>query len=545
LRVQETLDPADVPLDDLDESDASPATDEPHDRHDRHGWSSAVITGGPGFDRRVLAAVAATGLALRLIILFTPIGRPDADEVVAGLMARHLTADGFSTFYWGQHYGGTIEIFPVWLSMHVLGDTLFSMRFPTFVLAGVNALMVWRLARRVLPERQAQLAGMLLWLGPPASVWLGLREQLFYPPTVTMGLVLGVFAFRIKERGRWRDYAVLGLVAGVGWWTTPSILYFVVPAAVVFIDRPQIWRRWRELAVGIPLTAVAAVAGAWPWIYDCLKYDSAPLHATDTFPVHLDYWSRYTYFFNEGLPGALGFRETFTYNWILGPLAVVAYLGVAALIVVGLAKAVRARSWEAVGFLFFPFMFAKITWVTDNPNMRYLFYVVPFVAVLLARALSSRRAASIALVATLCITLIGMQRLHAVSELDGSRYRIGNVGDLDPVIEELDRLGIDAVYGDYWVAYRLDFETKERIVATPSWGIPRYDPYIRTVDASPRSAYVISGHTQEVAFTEEAQKKGFTFERHPAGEFLIVIPSRPVKPGELSEAARHPAGSGS
>jgi len=520
-----------------------------HEAEHPHPSRPGIAVGGEapsiGFARPLLLGVLAAGLVVRLIILFSPIGRPDADEVLSGLMARHLFTDGFNPFLWGQHYGGTIEVYPVALSMRLFGDSTFAMRIPTFLLAFVNCVLLWRIARRILPERQAQLAGMLMWLGPPAATWLGLREQLFYPPTMTLGLVLAIFSFRIKERGRVVDYAVLGLAAGVGWWTSPSIAYFALPAGIVFLDRPKLWQQWRELAVGLPVAAVAAVFGAWPWIYDCLKYENAPLRATNTFPVHGTYWSRFGSFFTEGLPGALGFRETFTYHWIFGLGAVAAYLVVAGVLSVSLMRALRKRSWEAAGFVIFPFIFASISWVTDDPNMRYLFYVVPFVALLLARACGSRRTASIAMAVTLVITCIGMQRLYAVSELDGSRYRIGNVGELGPVIDVLDDLGINAVYGDYWVAYRLDFETKERIIATPSWGIPRYEPYIRAVDESRRPAWVLSGETQEVAFAAAAEQKGFTYERYPAGEFVVAVTSRPVRPHELPEGARHPAGSGS
>ncbi len=36
---------------------------------------------------------------------------------------------------------------------------------------------------------------------------------------------------------------------------------------------------------------------------------------------------------------------------------------------------------------------------------------------------------------------------------------------LSPLVAELDRLGISRVFTNYWLAYRLDFDTNERIVA--------------------------------------------------------------------------------
>jgi hypothetical protein len=40
--------------------------------------------------------------------------------------------------------------------------------------------------------------------------------------------------------------------------------------------------------------------------------------------------------------------------------------------------------------------------------------------------------------------------------------------DLGPLVTALDGLGLDRVYGDFWLAYRVTFETDERIVAAQS-----------------------------------------------------------------------------
>ena len=37
--------------------------------------------------------------------------------------------------------------------------------------------------------------------------------------------------------------------------------------------------------------------------------------------------------------------------------------------------------------------------------------------------------------------------------------------NIGPLIATLDRLGLDRVYATYWVAYRIDFDTRERIIA--------------------------------------------------------------------------------
>ena len=56
----------------------------------------------------VIVGIAA-GIGLRVWILRLPTGVLDGDEAIVGLMARHmLHQHEFTTFYWGQNYGGSL-----------------------------------------------------------------------------------------------------------------------------------------------------------------------------------------------------------------------------------------------------------------------------------------------------------------------------------------------------------------------------------------------------------------------------------------------------
>jgi len=519
----------DLAVDETAPEDASPAAEE-----------TAAAHRDVGVRREIVLVVAVVGLAVRLLILLTPLGRADADEVLSGLLARNVATDWYPPFLWGQHYGGTVELAPVILSMKLFGPSVLAMRIPNVILAAINCVLVWRIGRRFLPERSAQIAGLLMWLGPANAVWFGLREQLFYPPTVTLGLGFTIFAFRIRERARLVDFALFGLFFGVAFWTSPNLGYYAVPAAFVLLWDRNIVARLPRLALGALVALPAAVVGALPWIHDYIRYDGLPLRAGGTFAPTGTYASRFANFFTEALPGALGFRATFTHDWILGALGVIAYLVVLGVLAVALGRALRRANWDGIGFTFFPFFFASIPWVIDDPNLRYTFFVIPFVAVLLGRMITTTRVAVIAMVLTVLMTGIGLQRMWTISEVDRTQYRIGNVGELGAAIEVLDANRIDAVFGDYWVAYRIDFETDERIIASPSWGIDRYERYTRTVRASPRSAWVVSAGEQDAALQAALVQMGVGAQVIPAGEVVVVIPDRPVMPEQLPEGARRP-----
>jgi hypothetical protein len=109
--------------------------------------------------------------------------------------------------------------------------------------------------------------------------------------------------------------------------------------------------------------------------------------------------------------------------------------------------------------------------------------------------------------------------------------------DFKPLIAELDRLGVDRVYADYWVAYRLDFETDERIIAAES---PqeryaragkrvvvldndhvRHPPYVREVTQSPRPAHVVLTASRDSANLDERLLQAAGYRRTTVGRFTI------------------------
>src|SRR2546426_9488220 len=55
------------------------------------------------------ALVGVAGIALRIWVYRSALGTPNADEAVVGLMTRHVIDGQFTTFYWGQAYGGSQE----------------------------------------------------------------------------------------------------------------------------------------------------------------------------------------------------------------------------------------------------------------------------------------------------------------------------------------------------------------------------------------------------------------------------------------------------
>ena len=535
----------------------------PDDLEPPVGWS------GPA--PWLMAVVLAAGVVLRLVVLFGPLGRPDSDEVIAGLIARHIGGDGLPAFFWGQHYGGTIEALPIAASLRIFGTSVPALRVPTLLLGVVNAVLVWRCGRRVMGEGSARVAGLLAWVWPPAVLWWGTREQLFYAPTVTFGLVAVLLALRLGRAdrggragradradreagpdhaaGRWWvvEWAGLGAALGLGWWTSPNISYFLVPVAVALLLPPGRSGRvavppWRGVLVG----GAAAVVGALPWLWVNLQSPRMQsLKPAESFHETGSYPERVVWYFTHGLPAELGFREIGTFDWVLGALGVVAYLITATALAIAVVRVLRRRGslsappFDVVGFLLFPLIMATIPFVKSQGNLRYLFFVAPFLCLLLARLVGSRRAAAVLLAAALVVTGLGLWRLQTVSEASGPPHLVGMLDSLDEVVSVLDHEGIHAVHADYWIAYRLTFETDERIIASPSAGALRYPPYGDAVRNADQAAWIVtSGSSQEQAMRDRLDELGVGYRVVPAGEFSVVLTDRNVQPEELPNEAR-------
>jgi hypothetical protein len=111
--------------------------------------------------------------------------------------------------------------------------------------------------------------------------------------------------------------------------------------------------------------------------------------------------------------------------------------------------------------------------------------------------------------------------------------------DMGPIVSTLDRLRLDRVYADYWIAYLVDFATKERIVAVensfrtvefrngraelPSDPEVRYRPYERKVAAAPDHGFVFFRRTVgTVPIVSQLERHGYR--RQVIGPFVVFAP---------------------
>ena len=476
----------------------------------------------------VVLAAAVFGALLRIWLLaHLPLF---GDEAVVGLMTQAIASGHLSTFYWGQHYGGLEPYVATAIVKAVHGGPV-GLNATASLLAAVASLVVAGIVHEATGDgRLAALAGALTWVWPYAALWNSVHEFGFREAALVWGLVMVWCALQIQRtRPNPWIYALLGLAAGLGWWASPEIVYFVVPTAVLLVASWQ--RLWRvgDGPVAAPsygpvvVVMLGALVGALPWLYTNVRSGFESLRPGALPSSGVTYGGRLSVVVRDVLPTQLGLRTVPGGAWVVGPT-----LG-AVLSVLGVALVLAAAAWSiywavrrgrraapmlaaAVAVLVFPFIAAAFPTSSYWIDGRYGLLLPPLVVILLALALAGppldpavaaeilgtearrfwskgsmvraergpRRLAPVGpvalLVASLVVVLAASATMAAAHEGGGvpvapARFFSGWSDPNAPAREVIDRMEADhltTAYGDYWTAYVLDFLAPGRVQVSPS-----------------------------------------------------------------------------
>lgn len=451
-----------------------------------------------------LAAVAITGLVLRVWIYRSVLGIPNSDESVVGLMVLHAMHGNLTTFFWGQAYGGTQDVLLDVPFFWLLGTGYLALRVLPILLTVLGAVLIWRVGRRTIGEPAAVTAGALFWLWPPFDLFQLAQHQAFYAADVVYCPLVLLAALRVAEAPTRGRVGALGLVTGLALWETAQIVPIAVPAIAWVIWRAP--RSLRHLWAGAGL----ALVGAAPSIVWNARHGWASLAVHGSLAT---YKHSLRILVSPVLPMTLGLRAPFAQTLIV-PSTVVVYAAYALLLVAFAFGAVRSRR-DDVSLLYavaavFPFVYAadrRTAGISGWPV--YTVVLTPVIALLVAQVASRAWRAGLLLVVAGAISVVSIPRMEGWFHIPQPVEKAPR--DLAPLIGELDRLRLDRVYADYWIAYRLDFATRERIVAVesqfpvgrtvdgrvvlPADPEVRFRPYEREVAGSPRVGFVFFRRT--------------------------------------------------
>jgi len=526
----------------------------------------------------VTAVAVVLGTFMRAWYLFH---RPTtSDESIAGLMANQILHGHFSAFYWGQSYGG-IEPYLVALRLALFGNSNFLLALVATLLSGVSGIVTWRIARHLVADPAlAALAAAAAWVAPQSVPFNATYEYGFRGVTLLLGLLLVLLALRILDGDRRPAImAALGLTAGAGWWSSPEIVYFVVPAALIVIGAIVADRttpRWPTWIRGLIIAAAGAVAGAFPWLWANLQSGFASLNSSSfILPVGAPHYvGRLRLFSHYSLPILFSLRGQ-SGAWLFARAFSVAILGglVIILCVAGVLCLLGPWSYRAIAIsvLLFPFLLvvSPATWFWADG--RYAGYVVPLVALVFVMGVAEadrrwrgRRqdtgvaAGALGLVATAglvaVLTLLSVANFdHFTSPVSGYLADWGNPDG--PTVRILPRLESDGVrngYADYWTAYRLDYLSAGKLRLTVAGLDPdRWATLNHEVTGAPSAAWIFvvptptaqsqfsgtatlgPGGLSESALLGDLQRRHIGYRIISSGFIRAVVPDHAVRPAQL------------
>ncbi|MDQ3106385.1 MAG: hypothetical protein M3Q68_01075, partial [Actinomycetota bacterium] len=179
----------------------------------------------------------------------------------------------------------------------------------------------------------------------------------------------------------------------------------------------------------------------------------------------------------------------------------------------------------------FPLIFAVLPTTYYFGEPRYLDFLWPLLALVAGWAVVRlptvvQAAVLIALLALTGNGVAGMVRLEGPP---GEPYEDISPQDVGGLVLLLDSLEVDRAVADYWVAYRLTWETEGRIVATPFSPIRdlRAD---REVRKSPRAVFIVVASRCRGALQQSLQQRGAGFAvKTASGVWDVVVPDEPLR----------------
>lgn len=442
-------------------------------------------------DLTFLFLVMLLGFIIRFDFLYAGNFVIDADEAIVGLMAKHiLEGRGVPIFYYGQSYMGSLEAILVALAFKLFGISNFTLQLVPLIFSVLLIPIIYIMTLEV-GERTAAKCAALLMAVPPLGlvIWSakargGFIEILFIGALALLGTV------RWLKRDKIDFYltALIGILLGLGWWVNNQIIYFVLPIGFFIFCRligetEKTWKQRIGLITGCLLVGLCGfMAGSFPfWIYN-FTHDFASFGMFHRAPIAA-IGKQFLGLFSTALPILLGAKQF----WQAAPVFPLATFIAYFVYSVAVRGAYIARKRQILGlfrfsiernrpleiFLFFiviscaVFVVSSFGWLVEAPRYLLPLYVGLFVIVgvgLENLYRREKRPAMVVLGSILAINIFsayGYGRALPGEPIVYNGERVAK--DHSELISWLEQNNYSWVSTNYWIGYRLAFETGERI----------------------------------------------------------------------------------
>jgi 4-amino-4-deoxy-L-arabinose transferase-like glycosyltransferase len=523
------------------------------------------------FPYRSLIIILATTLTARLILLASGAVSFHADEAVVGLMARHILTGDRPTFFYGQAYMGSLDAWIIALGFRILGDSVLTIRIVQsalylFVVAA-GYVLAWRLSGRVMI---ANIAGLVMAVPPVNTVLYTTATLGGYNETLLFGTLILLMAYEVTHDfpgSRWR-WALLGLCAGLGWWTNGLIAVYVLPAGLLILYR-LLWKKIIRTRYIVSLLGIAVVfflVGSAPWWVFDFTHNHAALSTfinnrqTGEFAgIGLPYvppGQRAIGLVLIGLPALIGLRFPWASNYFLLPVGIIAIL----IYIAAMVRLMRGHNplkpdvrGLVLGMLgLFCVVFVASTFGAD-PTGRYFLPLLLPLGIVLGAMVAGITITRTRYIVSLQIAIVGLIiGYHAAGQISAMTTPPGLTTQFDlashipndhdaELIAFLDDHQLYNGYTNYWVAFRLAFLSNERMQYSAALPYKitldynpadnRYRPYVEATEGASRVAVITTNLPElDTRLIAGWQAQKITYQETVIGAFHIYYDFAPLQP---------------
>ncbi len=433
------------------------------------------------------------------------------DEAVTGEMALHILKGEHQIFFWGQPYMGALEAYLTSFLFYLFGPTTFILHSTDIIVCGFMLFLLNRIGTIVGGWVVGILAAAYWVFSPLYLSIIGLLTTGGHEEACALGtfVIFGICRLLYKpSKGALALAFLIGLTAGLGWWSSLLIAPFLLAGAIgLSLARPRL------LLTRIPWMGLAGfLLGSSPfWLWEYLHsfmtfgfFEGHGVGLFDQLPARIytvlrfslfqtflgDWWDGHSV-----LPSVPSFLAWPVFIFIYLPALLLALFVVFQWIrrIFSLMSPFQGPK-DLVALTFWILVLAFSTSEQGaNGTLRYsLALYLPFaifLALWLGKIFQFRKALGVATLGCLLIFNLFLHFLF-LDEFKNLPYR-----PMDNLVKALRNHGIRYAYADNRISQVLSFESGEKIICADYFGQRNYD-YLRAVDGAPVREVAIITHRQ-------------------------------------------------
>lgn len=466
-------------------------------------------------DKWFLLLLVLLALVPRLDFLLANNFVVDADEAIVGLMAKHiLEGQPIPAFYYGQHYMGSFEAICVAGLFAIFGVSSWGLKIAPLLFSLLFVVLVYQLGLALKDKLLARCMGLVVALPPQMLIIWSSMARGGYAELLCIGTLALTLTVRWLRAEKFSCHLLVCVAAllGFGFWVNNQIIYFALPIGIwVTVTLATDWRlgrngRVRRLTLCGAISILAFLLGGLPfWLYN-LQHGFVSFGIAKGASL-ADVWSQLWGFATIALPILVGASRQWQQTPVFSGALALGY----SILVFAFLFALILRRAEVLNLFrlqldrHFPaelmlalfisivaiFCLSSFGALVESP--RYLLPLYVPYAFLVGNLASELYARVRALAVVPLICVLG---IHLSSAYLGGRALPGEpfvakgervAKDHQELMTWLGQKGIKLVRTNYWIGYRLAFETQEQVKFTQfrepySVRIPQYENLVSSED---------------------------------------------------------------